>query len=226
MNDVLASRCCTAYDAAIHSSIGLAVVSRLSSSFPNSVTALEDLRSRLENSEFASPLDWYQNIESIFKNLARDVGIETDFGLSILTLLQMVTDRLEPVLGQTTKPEPGCLDQLISDLKHYTQTAPNNLREFIAASRPPTVRPEVPPIMIDGMRLESEDSTPLDVKALYQNLMNLQRDEDLERICDIVSRHETKFKHVRRMIQIDLGRCQPYTLRLIQKYIASLEPAA
>jgi hypothetical protein len=82
------------------------------------------------------------------------------------------------------------------------------------------------PIPPQPWRSSEQDGPTLDTYELYQEVVALKTDKDLERIVDIVSRYEISYAHVRDVIEIDLTRCQPDTLRRIHNYVKQVsEPS-
>jgi hypothetical protein len=216
MNDATLAKCSSIFDSAITCPLGSGVLTHLSASCPEILPSIFALRDSLDDHKFPTVSEWLHEIGRLFQTLARDFGVGTDIGLSVLTLLQMIEDsalRLTPSAIDIDE-----LDQIIVQFQEIAANTPNSLPEFadaMAETAPPL--PHVP--AAEQWPPSGQDSPALDTYALYQDLIALKTDKDLEKVVDIVSRYETSYAHVRNVIEIDLTRCQPETLQRISNYI-------
>jgi hypothetical protein len=217
MDDVLSARCSSIWDSVLSSPIGTEVLARLSAASSDLSRPILAIRDALDEEQYASIADWLRDVRDVFQRLARDFGAESDIGLSVLTLLQLVE---EEAAGLTPKSIPmGELDQIIAEFEQIVARTPNSFAEFMEelnAASPPI--PELP--IVPGSTPFTDSSAPTpDTFSVYQDVVALETDKDLERIVDIVSRYETAYSHTNDVIEIDLTQCQPHTLRLIHNYV-------
>jgi hypothetical protein len=224
MRASLLAECCAAFDDALDSQIGSLLMPRLENSFPDWCTALRGLRSRLEAGEFETLQDWTHDLEILFTRLAQDIDAGSDLGLCLLTVHQTIAESLAQILPNETKQDSHVLDDIINDFRDFAQTAPNSLAEFetILNTRGDTlaVYPSLP-----DTPLSHYTSGASDISGMTLAISQLNRDEDLEQIAAIVTRHEIGLKRQKGKIRIDLRNCQPQTIRLIREYLAKVRTA-
>jgi hypothetical protein len=219
MEAVLQAKCSTIFEAVLTSPIGAGVMSYLTSNSSECAPSLLEIRDRLEESDYASPSDWLQDVTDRFNQAARDFGADSDLGLSILCLLQLIEDAAQPLLPRKGSIDLHELDEIIESFRQFAAEAPNSLEEFRAfmeSGAGPVPEFQFPH---DQAKFDEKPDEELDVYSLYQDVLNLPADRDVEKVVDIVSRYEVMYSHVNDVIEIDLTRCQPYTLRLIRNYV-------
>lgn len=221
MNDVLATKCSNIFESVMTSPLGECVISYFEKNWQTqqNTKAVMEIRDNLEERKYDSPQAFFDDIKQRFESIARDLGESSDIGLSLLTLVQLVEDAMAPLFAAGEKFDITELDGIIAEFKGVAEGLPNNLEEFKAqldAKGEPM--PEFPCVFERAAEL-GLDRGDLDVQAIYQDVLSLKSDKELEKIVDIVSRYETIYSHVNDVIDIDLAHCHPYTLRLILKYI-------
>jgi hypothetical protein len=219
MDAALQAKCSTIFEAALTSPLGAGVMSYLTSNSSDHGPSFLDIRDRLEESVYASPSDWLTDVTDRFHQAARDFGADSDLGLSILSLLQLIEDAAGPLLPRKGPIDLNELDEIIDDFRRFAADAPNSLEEFrafIESGTEPVPEFQFPH---DQATFDQKQGEEMDVYALYQDVLNLPADRDVEKVVDIVSRYEVMYSHVNDVIEIDLTRCQPYTLKLIRNYV-------
>jgi hypothetical protein len=198
--------------------IGNGVFSYLTTSFPAISDSILALRDSVDRDKYTTVSEWLSDVQQLFHSLARDFGVSSDLGLSLLTLLQMVEDGAAQLM-----PKPidlTELDAIISEFEMIAETAPNSLAEFEKMRAEKTAPVPQAPIQVEEAPVDN--GPPLDTYSIYQDVLALKTDKDLERIVDIVSRYETSYAHVKDVIEIDLTRVQPGTLRRIHNYVTKV----
>jgi hypothetical protein len=179
--------------------------------------AIRGIGDKLETGAYANPLEWIQDVKTVYNEIVHKLGPNTDISLAILTVAQMIEESAETFICPREKPKIEALDAIISDLREIGEISPSNVAEYERMSElgiriipPQIVMPEAEP----KPKVQSTD-----LQDIYRDVMALPSDKDLEKIVDIVSRYELVYSHTRGVIEIDLTKCQPYTLDLIKGYI-------
>jgi hypothetical protein len=217
MNDALLAKCASIFDSVLTSPLGSGVLTYLSTSAPKISRSICAIRDSLDDNRFPTVSDWIHDVQHLFQTLARDFGVDTDIGLSLLTLLQMIEDAAVQLTPNGIDIDE--LDQVILQFQEIAANAPNSLSEFAEAIAETPPAPTHVPTPPQTWRSSGADAPALDTYAIYQDVIALKTDQDLEKIVDIVSRFETSYAHVKDVIEIDLTRCQPETLQRIHNYI-------
>ena len=221
MNDVLAAKCSNIFESVLTSALGECVVSLFEKSQETQdyTSTLMAVRDNLEERKYSSPQAFLSDVKLRFERIARDLGEQSDVSLAILTLVQLIEDGLAPLVAPRVEPDLNEIDSIIADFKTIAEAMPNNLDEFQAQlDEKGEPMPSIPCVFERAEEL-AWDRGDLDVQSIYQDVLALKSDKDMERIVDIVARYELNYSHVHDVIDIDLARCHPYTLRLIKKYI-------
>lgn len=223
MNDILATKCSTVFESVITSPLGEILIESLSQNCPlsNYANCILEVRDWLEDGKYSSPGEFVDDVRRRCYDIARDLGSGSDMSLSLLTILQLIEEGIEPLLQEQRTPDMAELDKMIGELKELAKEMPNDLSAFrVQLAAKGETLPSYPYCF--GRQNEFDSKEDLDVAEIYQGITSLENDKDLEKIVDIISRYETSYSHTNDIINIDLNRCHPYTLRLIQKYITSL----
>jgi hypothetical protein len=216
----LVMHCQTIYQAALSSGLGASVVDFFATSgyLESRGADVLRIREKLDNGAYANPEKWLEDVRLCFHEIARDMGSESDIGLSMLTLLQLVEDASKPLFCREPRPVRAEFDSVINQLREIMESTPNNLEEFQMAV---TTGPEaLPGFMFTPDAKEMDAATEdFDLPGIYKGVMNLKTDKDLEKVVDVVTKYELLYSHVKGVLEIDLTKCQPYTLKLLQDVI-------
>jgi hypothetical protein len=222
MEAELVARCLTHFDAAIGSPVGCAVISSLCFSLPDRSKIFHELRRALESNRFGSVQDFLSRVEFVLTGLARDVGADSDLGLSLMTVNQLISEPLEPFVPRLTPLDRTPLTVVLAELRQFAMTAPNNLPEFATFLESGDTEAQT---RILAPSKPHRNEPPFDedeMLTMYDEILNLELDEEVEKVADIISRHETAYRHKDNYVHIDLRQCRPSTLKLLQGYLHSL----
>lgn len=224
MNDILATKCSTIFDSAMTSPLGEVVMDYLMVNCGEEeyTKSILEIRDHLEDGVYQSPRAFMDDVRMKIDEIIRYFGARSDISLSLATILQIIEDGVQPLLQEVHAPDMKELNELIAEIEEIAKEMPNNLKEFRAQLNAKSNPLPSHPWCFDR-KDDLDDKTGLDVTEIYQDVMALENDKHLEKIVDIISRYETAYSHVNDVIDIDLNRCHPYTLRFIKKYITEVK---
>ncbi|KAK8894349.1 hypothetical protein M9Y10_022784 [Tritrichomonas musculus] len=182
---------------------------------------LLQIRDNLDENKYPTPQSFIEEVNLKYSLKARDYGTGSDISLCLLTLLQLITEKFEKCFPKKDeKPLFDELDSFIDGFDELGKVIPNDRKSFIkfyntasqagnGAKRP--VRPS---------KFQIADQK-IDVEELYKKVIELKTDKDFEKVVDIIVSHEPSYSHSDNIVEIDLYKCQPYTLKLIKNYVDS-----
>lgn len=226
MDSIFQAKCANIYDIAITSHLGTEIIKFFASEelqnpeLTNQLSFILQIRDKLDESKYKTPEEFIDEVKTIYELKARDLGADSDISLSILTILQLMVDKYDQSFPSihVNSPKFSEFTQFMEEFEEFALTAPNDRDSFISIYNSNTHKGDAKP---RSTNLEKIDDLgeKADLDQLYKNLLTLKTDKDIEKVVDIIISHEPSYSHSENIVEIDLNRCQPYTLRLIQNYL-------
>ncbi|OHS98105.1 hypothetical protein TRFO_35523 [Tritrichomonas foetus] len=222
MDSISQTKCALIYDTVISSQLGSEVINF----FLNVVPTVEEsdfilkIRDMLDENLYLSPKDFIDDVKDKFNEKVRAFGSESEISLSILTLLQLITDEYEKCFPSHDKlPAFEEFIQFKEAFFQFRDSVPNNRKEFKEFFNKPIKSTKILPRAtgFEGMNVLDEQ---FDLRDLYDDIMRLKTDKDREKVVDIIVAYEVDYTHTNDHIEIDLSSCQPYTLKLIKQFVS------
>jgi hypothetical protein len=139
-----------------------------------------------------------------------------------MTLNQLIAEPLEPFAPRLTPVDRTALAVVLAELRQFATTAPNNLLEFATFLESGETKAQT---RILAPNEPDKNEPPFDedeMLSMCDEISNLELDEQVEKVGDIILRHETAYRHRDNCVRIDLRQCRPSTLKLLQGYLYSL----
>ena len=239
MDKISQTKCAYIYDEVITGPLGTEVIKYFINDFENdnqdsdqeSDQKQEDngslyilqIRDKLDENKYSSPQSFLEEVESTFLLKARDYESDSDISLSLLTLLQLIKEKFEKCFpSKQDKPLINEFNSFLNGFDEFGQNIPNDRKSFIKFYNSASQLDDTPKRPIRPSKIKIADQKT-DVEELYKRVMDLKTDKDFERIVDIIVSHEPSYSHSENVVEIDLYKCQPYTLKLIKNYVDSQE---
>lgn len=224
------TRCLSIFEGVMTSVLGHEIVNYFISALPGKEIppSIMNVKNKLEQNEYSSPNEYLEDVHSSFCNVAKEVGIQTDIGLSILNLSKMIEEDTVSTLkinaSDTIKTHINkCpnISEIIEALEDFTKIAPNNLEEFQKfiddSSKETLVFPE------NHVEVPFTRCSAIDPVEICKQINELPEDGQMSKVIDIITRYEISYQHIRNILEIDLAKCQPNTLQLIKNYLMEVK---
>lgn len=221
MEQSLNAKCTTIFEEVITSDLGVAVFSYFQDARPNSDQPLPFLliRDKLEEHQYETPDEWYEDIENQINETARHLEVDSDIYLSLLTLLDMIKEKSLKMLTTTKKSTIEDLKSIMNELEGLLPEIPDNINDLkVELEKSNPLSPAKSAISFSEYFAKDES---IDIQELYNEMIKMPTDTDLSNIVDIITRYDTKYSHFNNIVEIDLQRCSPFTLKKIKEYIMS-----
>ena len=221
MNSISQTKCALIFDKAISTPLGTEVINFFLKEAPgiNDSSFILNIRDKLDLNEYSSPQDFLNDVKAKFSAKARDFNSESDISLSLLTILQDITERFEEYFpAKEKKLNVDNFNKIFAEFKHFGEHCPDDRESFISFYKSAMEAAKIPPRASDfkDMKVIEEH---YNIKELYDNIMKLETDKDREKVVDIIISHEPDYLHFNNMIEIDLTKCASYTLKLIKQFV-------
>lgn len=186
----------------------------------------EQIRQKLNKNLFQTPYTFLNEITDLVENESRNLGSDSYISLSLLTILQLLTDKINQTFPYpNSKPSISDFNQFLKEFEIFSQNLPNDRKSFISYFNFQFSNFE------DQIEYQKTVETPQHLKVfnyddLYIKINSLPTDKDFENISNIIISHETSYTHSNDLIEIDLKKCQPTTVQLLKNYLQNIEENA
>lgn len=216
------TQCLQIYNNVIGSPIGQHVAKFFSMAPPTSKysTFFDDLGDALKRGEYKSIQNWMESITISFNDCIRAIGENTEIGLCLATILQLIEDKVQTMRKLSNKL---ILDTIISTsekLHELLPLFPDNLEELnkvIADDKAQQIKPK-PNIP----KIERPVVTQEDLDLLVSRLQSLNSDKMVADIMDILQQYELHIcQDQDEKIIVDFDTVDPLTTVKIRNYLDS-----
>lgn len=239
MDQISQTKCAYIYDEVITTPLGREVIRFFMSDFDinnndndqnsdqktdeNGPSFILQIRDKLDENKYSTPQNFLEDIELKFLLKARDYGSDSDIHLSLLTLLQLIKEKFQKCFpSKDDKPSVQEFNLFLDDFNELEKHIPNDIKSFIKFYNAVPQADDASKRSLRPSKFQIVDQKT-DVEELYKKIMDLKTDKDFEKVVDIIVSHEPSYSHTDNVVEIDLYKCQPYTLRLIKNYVESQE---
>lgn len=213
MEPILNVKCMNIYEKAMSSPVGIGIVEYYSKIKQNE-TFYEKIKANLESNKYPTPTDWLNDTRDLFYTEVRDAGFESEISLFILTLLQIIEDKAKYLINNESSLN---FDDIIKELTDFSETLPNNEREFkkmLAEGLPKEEKRQK-----HNPQINKKDDLNISPNDIYAQIMELKTDEDLQNVISILSKYEVNYTNHNDIFEIDLKNCSQNTLKMIHNFI-------
>ena len=181
----------------------------------------EKIYNKIDNNEYSSISDWYNDIYLCLSQILRIVGKSTPFGLVCSTLMQNFNEILQTkanaYLDEEIFIKKRKNERLIYLMNEIIANIPNSQSEMpeILSKTEPDERKIIP----KGKNRPSYG--PDEIVDIFYDLSQIDTDEDIQNILKVASTFEKFNSPKKGVMSIDLEKVSPFTLELIRKHLIS-----
>lgn len=182
---------------------------------------ISEIRTKLKENKYKNVDEFISSVEETFKSAAKSLGYDSEVSLALLTVLKLIVDDAKKMSAFNRENFYNKIEEFSAELKNILQKFPDNIEEYQLLVDKFERLSIAEPVM-EKTSEKSFEKTDVDVLSLYAKLNTLPSDQNVSSVIDLISRYEAIVPENQDVLDVDMTRFQPYTLRILQEYVDNL----
>ena len=217
MNALACASCLDIFEQVMGSALGEAFTNKIYELLPDTPDEINFsiVHNNLMKNIYSNPGEWIKDVEKIAYNISGLCGQDSELSYAAKALLFRMKEKSKYMFeGNTEEWNQSCIE-FISALEENIPNIPNSISELPK----PIELPEEPRIHKSTINSQSPPiptSELLNIKNCIQKLIS---DEEVHTVVDIVSKYEYDVIKNNGIIEFDLKKCSPTTIKLIRAHL-------